>query len=50
MLCVGQGQAVLGTVDEVITEPILSTLYGAPMDVVRHAGRTLVIAGRQGCH
>ena len=50
VLCVGQGQAVIGTVDQVITEPVLSTLYGAPMDVVRHGGRTLVIAGRQGCH
>ncbi len=51
VLCVGQGQAVIGEVDAVITGPILSTLYGAPMDVVRHDGRTLVIGGRQGlCH
>ncbi len=50
VLCIGQRQAMIGTVDDVITEPILSTLYGAPMNVVRHAGRTLVIAGRQGCY
>lgn len=46
VLCVGQGQAVIGLVDDVMTGPILSKLYGAPMDVVRHEGRTLVIAGR----
>ena len=51
VLCVGQGQAAIGKVDEIITGPILSKLYGAPMDVVRHGGRMLVIGGRPGlCH
>ncbi len=41
----GHGPSALGTVDEVITEPVLSRLYGAAIDVVRVAGRIFVMAG-----
>ena len=45
VLYLGGGQASLGTVDEVITTPVLSRLYGAPIEVVRTAGRIFVIGG-----
>ncbi len=45
VLYLGGGQASLGTVDEVITTPVLSRLYGAPIEVVRAAGRIFVIGG-----
>ena len=35
VLYLGNGQAVLGTVDEVITAPVLSRLYGTEIEVVR---------------
>jgi zinc/manganese transport system ATP-binding protein len=35
----------LGTVEEVITGPVLSRLYGAPIDVVRLGGRIFVMSG-----
>ena len=35
VLYLGSGQAALGTVDEVITGPVLSRLYGAEIEVVR---------------
>ncbi len=44
VLYLGQGQAALGTVDEVITSPVLSRLYGAPIEVVRLAGRIFVMS------
>ncbi len=47
VLYLGGGQASLGTVDHVITSPVLSRLYGAPIDVVRLGGRIFVMAGRQ---
>ena len=51
VLYLGGGQAALGTVDEVVTGPVLSRLYGAAIDVVRLQGRIFVIAGEQvvGC-
>jgi zinc/manganese transport system ATP-binding protein len=45
VLYLGRGQAALGTVDEVITEPVLSRLYGAEIDVVRVKGRIFVMTG-----
>ena len=45
VLYLGAGNAVLGAVDEVIVAPVLSKLYGAPIDVVRVAGRIFVMSG-----
>jgi len=48
VLYLGHGQAALGTVDEVITGPVLSRLYGAEIDVVRAGGRIFVMSGQHG--
>ena len=45
VLYLGGGHAAIGTVDEVITSPVLSRLYGADIDVVRAAGRIFVMSG-----
>ncbi|UDG83261.1 Sulfate/thiosulfate import ATP-binding protein CysA [Candidatus Vallotia lariciata] len=46
VLYLGNGLAELGTVDEVITPQVLSRLYsGAPIDVIRLAGRIFVMFG-----
>ena len=45
VLYLGRGQAALGTVDEVITGPVLSRLYGSEIDVVRVKGRVFVMSG-----
>ena len=45
VLYLGGGQASLGSVEEVITAPVLSRLYGAPMEVVRLHGRIFVMSG-----
>src|SRR5579872_1604433 len=45
VLYLGGGHAELGTVDEVITTPVLSRLYGAEIDVVRVDGRVFVMSG-----
>lgn len=45
VLYLGHGQAALGTVDEVITGPVLSRLYGSDIDVVRVNGRIFVMSG-----
>lgn len=45
VLYLGRGQAALGTVDEVITGPVLSRLYGSDIDVVRVNGRIFVMSG-----
>ncbi len=47
VLCVGQGQAVIGDVEEVITGPILSRLYGAALDVIHYEGRLVVVGGKR---
>jgi zinc/manganese transport system ATP-binding protein len=47
VLYLGHGRAALGTVDEVITGPVLSRLYGAPIEVERMHGRIFVMSG--GC-
>jgi zinc/manganese transport system ATP-binding protein len=44
VLYLGQGQAALGAVDEVITGPVLSRLYGAPIEVVRLGGQIFVMS------
>jgi len=45
VLYLGSGQAALGTVDEVITGPVLSRLYGSEIEVVRIKGRIFVMSG-----
>jgi zinc/manganese transport system ATP-binding protein len=47
VLYLGNKQAVLGTVDEVVTAPVLSRLYGTEIDVVRAAGHIFVMS--RGC-
>ena len=44
VLYLGNGHAALGTVDEVITGPVLSRLYGSPIEVVRVGGRIFVMS------
>jgi zinc/manganese transport system ATP-binding protein len=45
VLYLGQSQAEIGTVDEVITAPVLSRLYGTDIEVLRLGGRIFVLAG-----
>jgi zinc/manganese transport system ATP-binding protein len=45
VLYLGGGSAALGTVDDVITGPVLSRLYGATIEVVRLGGRIFVLSG-----
>jgi zinc/manganese transport system ATP-binding protein len=45
VLYLGAGKAVLGAVDDVITGPTLSRLYGAEIEVVRIGGRVFVMSG-----
>jgi zinc/manganese transport system ATP-binding protein len=45
VLYLGSGRAVLGTVDEVIRDNILSALYRTPIEVLRFGGRIFVAAG-----
>jgi zinc/manganese transport system ATP-binding protein len=44
VLYLGNGKAVLGTVDEVVTAPVLSELYGAEIEVVRAGGHIFVMS------
>jgi zinc/manganese transport system ATP-binding protein len=44
VLYLGSGQAVLGTVEEVITAPVLSRLYGTEIQVVRADGHIFVMS------
>ena len=44
VLYLGSTRAVLGTVDEVITAPVLSALYGTDIHVVRAEGHIFVMA------
>ena len=44
VLYLGNGQAVLGTVDEVVTTPVLSRLYGTEIQVVRADGHIFVMS------
>ncbi len=45
VLYLGEGHAALGSVDEVMTGPVLSRLYGTDIEVVRIQGRIFVMAG-----
>lgn len=45
VLYLGGGAAALGTVEAVITGPVLSRLYNAPIEVVRLGGRIFVFSG-----
>ncbi|HTH96890.1 MAG TPA: ATP-binding cassette domain-containing protein [Stellaceae bacterium] len=45
VLYLGNGRAALGTVDQVMTGPVLSKLYGTEIDVVRLGRRIFVMAG-----
>jgi zinc/manganese transport system ATP-binding protein len=45
VLYLGAGSAVIGTVDEVVTGPVLSRLYGTQIEVVRIEDRYFVMAG-----
>jgi zinc/manganese transport system ATP-binding protein len=45
VLYLGGGSAVLGKVDEVITGPVLSRLYGSEIEVVRIGKRIFVMSG-----
>jgi len=44
VLYLGNGHAALGTVDEVVTAPVLSRLYAADIDVVRADGHIFVLS------
>ncbi len=45
VLYLGGGGAAIGRVEEVVTAPVLSRLYGAPIEVIETAGRLLVVSG-----
>ena len=45
VLYLGGGEAVIGAVDDVVNGPVLSRLYGAPIEVVRVQDRYFVMAG-----
>ena len=47
VLYLGNKQAVLGTVDEVVTAPVLSRLYGTDIQVVRAEGHIFVMSRGQ---
>ena len=47
VLYLGGGHAAIGAVDEVITGPVLSRLYGSDIEVVRAGGRIFVMSGGQ---
>ncbi len=44
VLYLGSGQAVLGAVDDVVTAPVLSRLYGTDIEVVRAGGHIFVMS------
>ena len=45
VLYLGQGRAVLGPVDAVVTGPVLSKLYGSTIEVLRVGSRVFVLIG-----
>jgi zinc/manganese transport system ATP-binding protein len=45
VLYLGGGKAALGTIDEVLTAPVLSGLYGMAIEVLRVRDRIFVMAG-----
>jgi zinc/manganese transport system ATP-binding protein len=44
VLYLGNGQAVLGSVDEVVTAPVLSRLYATEIEVLRAGGHIFVLS------
>lgn len=44
VLYLGNGQAELGTVDEVVTAPVLSRLFGTEIEVLRASGHIFVLS------
>jgi zinc/manganese transport system ATP-binding protein len=51
VLYLARGRAVIGAVDEVIVPTTLSTLYGAPIEVLRtHDGRLVVVGSPEAPH
>jgi zinc/manganese transport system ATP-binding protein len=44
VLYLGGGQAVLGSIEEVVTGPVLSRLYGTEIEVVRASGHIFVLS------
>jgi zinc/manganese transport system ATP-binding protein len=44
VLYLGNGQAVLGSVEEVVTAPVLSRLYGTEIEVLRAGGHIFVMS------
>jgi zinc/manganese transport system ATP-binding protein len=44
VLYLGNGQVALGTVDEVVTAPVLSKLYGTEIEVLRAGGHIFVMS------
>ena len=47
VLYLGNGQAALGPIDEVVTAPVLSRLYGTEIEVLRAGGHIFVMS--RGC-
>lgn len=47
VLYLGRGHAAIGPVNDVVTSPVLSRLYGAEIEVVRAANRIFVLIGNQ---
>jgi zinc/manganese transport system ATP-binding protein len=45
VLYLGGGHAALGTAADIITGPVLSRLYGSPIDVIRAGGRVFILSG-----
>ena len=43
VLYIGSGHAAIGPVEDVVTSPVLSRLYGAEIEVVRVSGRIFVL-------
>ena len=48
VLYLGSGAAVIGPVDEVVTGPVLSRLYGTPIEVIHVKDRYFVMAADDG--
>jgi zinc/manganese transport system ATP-binding protein len=44
VLYLGHGQAALGTIDDVVTAPVLSRLYGTEIEVLRAGGHIFVLS------
>ena len=50
VLLLARRRWVIGAVDEVLSEETLSRLYGAPVEVLRHAGRLVILGADLGSH